>query len=511
MGIIRRPNRRQILKTTMALAATGALPARAGALPHEPSRAGAFPHIDASLRAAVGAQEVPGVVAIAATENGILYEGVFGSRRLSGGPAKDAAMTRDTVFRIASMVKLITSVAALRLVEEGKLSLDGPLPEIDPAVADPQVLDGFDPKGAPLLRPPKRPIALRHLLTHTSGFTYRLWDAEAIKYGNAVEKVPAPERFKLPRTPLMFDPGERWQYGTSIDWVGRIVESISGEPLETHFKKQIFEPLGMKDTTFEITAPQRTREASGHHRQPDGSLKPEPMEPAPKPQAAPRHHSGGGGIYSTAPDYLTLLRMLMHGGSFEGARILRPETVALMGQNQIGRGRSRHPENHGAAGFQRRRFLSRYQLEMGLRPHDQHAAGAGSAQRRQHDLGRPVQHLLLDRSEEARRRGVHDPSAAVCRRARVARLSPIRARRLCGGEDGVIVQARIPGAAQHESVALQNRDRLKLRACNDPGSASHRYRAAPRPGNQAVQWESHQAPSPPAVGFAWLNPSYKLR
>jgi methyl acetate hydrolase len=336
MGIIRRPNRRQILKTTMALAATDALPARADALPHEPSRTAAFPHIDASLRSAVGAQEVPGVVAIAATENGILYEGVFGSRRLSGGPAKDAAMTRDTVFRIASMVKLITSVAALRLVEEGKLSLDGPLPAIDPAVADPQVLDGFDAKSAPLLRPPKRPIALRHLLTHTSGFTYRLWDAEAIKYINAIEKAPAAERPKLPRTPLMFDPGERWQYGTSIDWVGRIVESISGEPLETHFKKHIFEPLGMKDTTFEITAAQRTREASGHHRQPDGSLKPEPMEPAPKPQAAPRHHSGGGGIYSTAPDYLTLIRMLMHGGSFEGARILRPETVALMGQNQIG-------------------------------------------------------------------------------------------------------------------------------------------------------------------------------
>jgi methyl acetate hydrolase len=337
MGIIRRPDRRQILKTTMALAATGALPARAAALPHEPpSRAAAFPHIDASLRAAVGAQEVPGVVAIAATEHGIIYEGVFGSRRLSSGPAKEAAMTRDTVFRIASMVKLITSVAALRLVEQGKLSLDGPVPEIDPAVADPQVLDGFDAKGAPLLRPPRRPIALRHLLTHTSGFTYRLWDAEAIKYVNAIEKVPVAERIKLPRTPLMFDPGERWQYGTSIDWVGRIVETISDEPLEAHFKKHIFEPLGMKDTTFEITAAQRTREASGHHRQPDGSLKPEPMEPAPKPNAAPRHHSGGGGIYSTAPDYLTLIRMLMHGGSFEGERILQPETVALMGQNQIG-------------------------------------------------------------------------------------------------------------------------------------------------------------------------------
>ena len=336
MGTSRHPSRRQILKTTMALAATSALSARRAGAHEPPARAGALAHIDASLRAATAAQQVPGVVAIAATEHGILYEGVFGSRRLSGGPAKEAAMTRDTVFRIASMVKLITSVAAMRLVEQGQLSLDAPVPEIDPAVADPRVLDGFDAKGAPLLRPPKRPIALRHLLTHTSGFTYRLWDAEAIKYVNAIEKVPAPERFKLPRTPLMFDPGERWQYGPSIDWVGRIVESVSGEPLETHFKKHIFEPLGMKDTTFEITPAQRTREASGHHRQPDGSLKPEPMEPAPKPNATPRHHSGGGGIYSTAPDYLTLIRMLMHGGSFEGARILQPETVALMGQNQIG-------------------------------------------------------------------------------------------------------------------------------------------------------------------------------
>jgi methyl acetate hydrolase len=338
MGIIRGPSRRHILKTTMALAATGTLPARhAGAAQHEtPPHASAFPHIDTSLRTAVAAQEVPGVVALAATESGILYEGVFGSRRLSGGPAKDAAMTRDTVFRIASMVKLITSVAAMRLVEQGKLSLDDPAPAIDPAIADAQVLDGFEPNGVPILRPPKRPIALRHLLTHTSGFTYRLWDAEAIRYGNAVDKVPLPERYKLPRTPLMFDPGERWQYGTSIDWVGRIVESVSGESLEAHFRKNIFEPLGMKDTTFEITLAQRTREASAHRRQPDGSLKPEPMEAPPQPHAPPRHHSGGGGIYSTAPDYLTLIRMLMLGGSFDGARILEPATVALMGQNQIG-------------------------------------------------------------------------------------------------------------------------------------------------------------------------------
>jgi methyl acetate hydrolase len=328
MGIIRGASRRHILKTSVALAATGALPL--------PSRAAAFPHIDTSLHAAVAAQEVPGVVALAANENGILYEGVFGSRRMSGGPAKDAAMTRDTVFRIASMVKLITSVAAMRLVEQGKLSLDAPVPEIDPALVDPQVFDGFDAAGAPILRPPKRPIALHHLLTHTSGFTYRLWDAEAIRYGIAVDKVPLPDRAKLPRAPLMFDPGERWQYGPSIDWVGRIIEATTGEPLEAHFRKHIFEPLGMNDTTFEITPAQRTREASAHRRQPDGSLKPEPMEPPPQPHAPPRRHSGGGGIYSTAPDYLTLLRMLMLGGTFEGARILQPETVALMGQNQIG-------------------------------------------------------------------------------------------------------------------------------------------------------------------------------
>jgi len=280
----------------------------------------------------VSSGDVPGVVALAATDNGLVYEGIFGERRLHEGPS----MTRDTVFRVASMVKLITTVAAMQLVEQGKLSIDAPAQDLDPELASPQVLDGFDAAGRPLLRPAKQPILLRHLLTHTSGFTYRIWDAKALRYVQAIERLPPAQRRQAPRTPLMFDPGERWQYGTSIDWVGRIVESISGEPLETHFKKQIFEPLGMKDTTFEITAPQRTREASGHHRQPDGSLKPEPMEPAPKPQAAPRHHSGGGGIYSTAPDYLTLLRMLMHGGSFEGARILRPETVALMGQNQIG-------------------------------------------------------------------------------------------------------------------------------------------------------------------------------
>ena len=290
---------------------------------------GTLSYIDSMLRAATRAGEVPGVVALAATDNGIVYEGIFGQRRLHEAPA----MTRDTVFRIASMVKLITSVAALQLVEQEKLSLDAPVPDIDPALGSPQVLEGFDARGIPQLRAPQRPISLRHLLTHTSGLSYRLWDAKAGRYGKSLDLLAPEERSRAPRTPLMFDPGERWQYGPSIDWVGRIVESISGEPLDAYFHKHILDPLGMNDTAVVISPQQRLREASVHRRGPIGSLASQPLER----QSERQSFSGGGGIYSTGPDYLTLIRMLLHGGALDGVRILRPDTVALMGQNQIGK------------------------------------------------------------------------------------------------------------------------------------------------------------------------------
>jgi CubicO group peptidase (beta-lactamase class C family) len=284
--------------------------------------------IDAALRDAARARLVPGIVAMAATDSGIIYEGVFGSRRLGEVPA----MSRDTVFRVASMVKLITSVAAMQLVEQGKLKLDEPVPAIDPALGAPQVLVGFDAAGAPQLRPTTQPITLRHLLTHTAGFTYRIWDADALRYRQAVDNLSARKRAEFPRTPLMFDPGTRWQYGTNIDWVGRIVEAISGERLDVYFRKHILGPLGMADTGFVVSPAQRVRQASTHRRKPDGSMVPQPLEK----QATPTVFGGGGGIYSTAPDYLTLIRMLLHDGSLDGTRILRAETVALMGQNHIG-------------------------------------------------------------------------------------------------------------------------------------------------------------------------------
>ena len=330
-------SRRSILKATAKLAVAGSVGADYAAIAHAELRTGhdakTFAHIDTALRAAANSREVPGVVALCATENGIVYEGVFGERRLHEGPA----MTRDTIFRIASMVKLITSVAAMQLVEQGKLSLDAPVPDIEPALGSPQVLDGFDGAGKPKLRPARRPILLRHLLTHTSGFAYPLWDAKAFQYSRAIAKLPSAQRRLEPHTPLMFDPGERWQYGTSIKWVGRIVEATSGEPLDDYLRLHILEPLGMKDTGFVISAEQRAREASGHRRKADGSLAAQPKEPPSAQQPkVPHAFSGGGGIYSTAPDYLTLIRALMHGGTLDGIRILRSDTVALMGQNQIG-------------------------------------------------------------------------------------------------------------------------------------------------------------------------------
>ena len=335
-GMNRRPSRRDIVKTTVQLTTAGVLGAL-GVAVAQAEPAGPAPktlsEIDATLRAATRAGELPGIVALAANDSGLLYEGIFGARRLHEGPA----MTRDTVFRIASMVKLITSVAALQLVEQNRLTLDAPVPDIDPAIGSPQVLDGFDAKGLPQLRPARRPITLRHLLTHTSGFAYQLWDAEVLQYARSIALLPRAQRKQAPHAPLLFDPGERWQYGNSIDWVGRLVAEIGGEPLEVYFRKHILDPLGMNDTTFVISSQQRAREASGHRRGPDGTLTADPMERiSTRPPPMPHAFSGGGGIYSTAPDYLNLIRALLRGGALDDARILRPETVALMGQNQIG-------------------------------------------------------------------------------------------------------------------------------------------------------------------------------
>jgi CubicO group peptidase (beta-lactamase class C family) len=267
---------------------------------------------------------------MAATDRGLLYEGAAGRRVLGGAEA----MTLDSVFRIASMTKAIASVAAMQLVEQGKLALDAPVPDIDPTIGAPRVLEGFDAAGTPRLRPAKRPITLRHLLTHTAGFAYDMWNPTLGRYlRTAGLPLRSSGQVASIRMPILFDPGERWEYGINTDWVGRLVEAASGQPLDGYFRERIFAPLGMVDSGFVTTEAQRARQARLHQREPDGGLVPQPLEP---PAGAAEFWSGGGPLYSTGRDYLQLLRMLLHGGQWNGARVLRPETVALMHANHIG-------------------------------------------------------------------------------------------------------------------------------------------------------------------------------
>jgi methyl acetate hydrolase len=285
--------------------------------------------IDEVLSRAAAAEEVPGVVAMAATEQGVVYEGAFGKRELG----KDAPITRDTVVWIASMTKAITATAAMQLIERGKLKLEQPASELVAELASPQVLEGFEASGQPRLRPARRPMTVRHLLTHTAGFTYDIWCALMGQYQTyaSIPGIITCQNAAL-MTPLLCDPGERWEYGISIDWLGKVVEAVSGQRLDRYLTENICQPLGMHDTAFTISPSMRARLAAVHQRGDDGSLQPTPME---LPQE-PEFHMGGGGLYSTAQDYLAFTQMILHRGTFNGNQILRPETVALMSQNHMG-------------------------------------------------------------------------------------------------------------------------------------------------------------------------------
>lgn len=286
--------------------------------------------IDAVLRQAVEAGEVPGVVALAASDAGVIYEGAFGERDLAAGPA----MTLDTVFRIASMTKAITSVAAMQLVEAGGLALDEPIGGVLPELAEPFVLQGFEASGKPRLRPAKRPITLRHLLTHTAGFGYEMLSGDLVRYA-AVTKTPSGSTGKLAslRLPLLFDPGEKWHYGINTDWVGRAVEAASGQTLDAYFRDHIFRPLGMADSGFQLAPAQEERLVRVHQRHADGSLDPIAVDIPPR---HPEFWGGGGALYSTGPDYLKFLRMLLGEGQLGEVQLLRPETVREIGRNQVG-------------------------------------------------------------------------------------------------------------------------------------------------------------------------------
>ncbi|TMJ52492.1 MAG: beta-lactamase family protein [Alphaproteobacteria bacterium] len=287
------------------------------------------PQIDQILRQKTDAREIPGVVAIAASGNEVIYQGAFGKRDLS----KPDAMTADSVFWIASMSKAITAAGAMQLVEEGKLSLDAPIGKVLPDLAAPQVLEGFDANGEPKLRPAKTEITLRHLMTHTAGFCYNMWNGDMVKYLDKTG-LPAVTTCKNDalKTPIMSDPGTRWEYGTNIDFVGKAVEAVSGKRLDAYLRDHLLTPLGMSDTSFKLGDSQRQRLVGMHARGEDGSLAPIPFEL----EQDPEFHMGGGGLYGTAGDYIKFTQMILNGGRGNGNQVLAPETVAMMGQNHIG-------------------------------------------------------------------------------------------------------------------------------------------------------------------------------
>jgi len=285
--------------------------------------------IDQTLRQKADAKEIPGVVAMAANGNEVIYQGAYGKRDLS----KDDAMTADSVFWIASMTKAITSAGAMQLVEQGKLSLDAPIGEVLPDLAAPQVFEGFDSNGEPNLRPAKCEITLRHLMTHTAGFAYDLWNGDMVHY---LEKTGLPSitscKNDALKTPLMTDPGTRWEYGINIDLVGKAIEAVSGKRLDSYLRDHLLTPLGMTDTSFRIGESQRQRLVAMHARAEDGSLAPTPFEL----DQDPEFHMGGGGLYGTAGDYIKFTQMILNKGRANGTEVLKAETVAMMGQNHIG-------------------------------------------------------------------------------------------------------------------------------------------------------------------------------
>jgi CubicO group peptidase (beta-lactamase class C family) len=288
-----------------------------------------LPQLDALFQDAVKREAIPGVVAVAASDSEIIYKGAFGKRDLG----KPDAMTLDSVFWIASMTKAVTTAGAMQLVEAGKLQLDEPIGRLIPELASLRVLDGFDESGAPKLRPAKNQITLRQLMTHTSGFCYDMWNADMSRYYEAANlpRIISCEKRAL-SAPLASEPGTRWEYSISIDFVGQAIEAASGKRLDAYLRDHIFAPLGMKDTSFKLSDDQRKRLVGMHARQPDGSLVPMPFE---MPQE-PEFHMGGGGLYSTAHDYIRFIRMILNKGTLDGNRVLKPETVATMAQNHIG-------------------------------------------------------------------------------------------------------------------------------------------------------------------------------
>ena len=284
---------------------------------------------DAILQKVVtGKPRVPGVVATITSRSANMYEGAAGERVLGG-----QAMTSDTVFAIFSTTKAITGTAVLQCVEEGKLDLDAAARIYLPEIGKLQVLEGFDENGNPKMRAPKRDITTRMLMLHTAGLGYNFFNVNYLRLTQEREQPSVVTCSKASlMTPLLFEPGDRWEYGSNIDWCGLIVESIRGKRLGEVMNERIFAPLGMEDIGFSLSSSMRSRLAVIHQRESDGSLTPLPDMQLP---ADPEVHMGGHGLYASVGEYMKFIRMWLNDGAGPNGRVLRKDTVEAAVRNGL--------------------------------------------------------------------------------------------------------------------------------------------------------------------------------
>ena len=284
--------------------------------------------IDSVLQGAVDAGVVPNVVAMAADTDGPIFEGVAGPRAVG----ESDPVTPDTQFRIASMTKMVATVAALQQVERGNLELDAPVEQYVPEFADLQVLEGFD-GDTPRLRPPAAKATVRQLASHTTGLSYWFWNPDIVRWQEVTGTPHVMSGSNVIFTaPLVADPGAKLEYGINTDWLGRVVEAASGQSLDAYLAEHILGPLGMDSTAFLMTPAQRANSVPIHLRGESGAWEATDLDWSQEPD----WWAGGHGLYSTPRDYLRFQRMLLGGGALGSVRILEPATVDAAFTNQIG-------------------------------------------------------------------------------------------------------------------------------------------------------------------------------
>ena len=284
--------------------------------------------IDSVLTRAVAAGDVPHVVALAADANGPIYEGAAGPRAVGS----DDPVSADTMFRIASMTKMVATIGALQQVERGNLDLDASVADLLPEFADLQVLDGFD-GDTPILRPPQSAATVKQLVTHTAGLGYWFFNADLKRWeevtGNPNVLSGSKDAFKAP---MVADPGTRFEYGINTDWLGRVVEMVSGQSLDVYLRDNVLRPLGMHDTVFLMDDEQRARSTPIHIRNDDGQWVPTDVDWSQQPQ----WWAAGHGLYATPRDYLAFQRMLLNHGTLDGEQVVSADSIRAAFSNQIG-------------------------------------------------------------------------------------------------------------------------------------------------------------------------------